>query len=108
MRPKAIIRFHDGQQGAAVTVTVRVVPRSHRNQIVDVMNDGTLKVRLTKPPIEDQANQELIKFLAKVLDVAPSQLEIVAGHTGRNKLISILSIEPGVVEQRVLEHIAQG
>ena len=47
---------------------VRVQPRAARNEIVGVQ-DAALKVRLTAPPVEGQANAALVAFLAEQLGV---------------------------------------
>jgi uncharacterized protein (TIGR00251 family) len=95
--------LHNGQKGAALAV--RVTPRASRNEIVEVLSDGTVKIRLTAPPVEGQANQALVNFLSDVLDIAPSRLEIVAGATGRDKLVSILDMEADEVHQKILTHL---
>ena len=95
--------LHDGQKGAALAI--RVTPRASKNEIVDILSDGTVKIRLTAPPIEGQANDALVKFLSKVLDVPISSLEIVAGDTGRDKLVSIKDLDAEVVHQKILENI---
>ena len=40
--------LHDGKKGAALAV--RVTPRASKNEIVDILSDGTVKVHLTAPP----------------------------------------------------------
>ena len=95
--------LHDGKRGSALAV--RVTPRSSRNQIVAVMNDGTIKVHIAAPPVDDEANQELVKFLADVLDVPKSRLEIVAGAAGRDKLISVLDMDVQTVHKRILARL---
>jgi hypothetical protein len=95
--------LHDGQKGSAVAI--RVTPRASRNEIVEILGDGTVKVRLTAPPVEGQANAALLAFLSKVLDVPPSRLEIVAGANGRDKLVSIVDLDSETVHQRILAHM---
>lgn len=95
--------LHDGQRGSALAV--RVTPRASRNQIVGVLNDGTIKVHLAADPSDDKANALLVDFLAEVLGVPKSRVEIVAGETGRDKLISVLDMDGETVHQRVLAHM---
>ncbi len=71
----------NGKSGAAITV--RVTPRSIRNEISEILDDGTIKVRLVTSKIDEKSNQTLIDFLAQVLEVKTSQLEIVAGFRER-------------------------
>lgn len=96
--------LHDGKKGAALAI--RVTPRASQNEIVEILSDGTVRIRLTAPPTEGKANQALIEFLAEVLDIAPSKIEIVAGTTGRDKLVSILDLDAETVHQRILQHLS--
>jgi uncharacterized protein (TIGR00251 family) len=57
-----------------------------------------LKVRLTAPPVEGEANRECLKFLAKVFEVPKSQLELVKGHRSRRKTILLRGLGPERVE----------
>lgn len=102
--PRRKYNLHDGKRGAALAV--RVTPRASRNQITEVLSDGTIKIHLTASPTEGQANEALIKFLANILDVAPSKIEIVAGMTGRDKLISVLDIEASDLHQLIIKNIS--
>ncbi len=96
-------RLHDGKRGAALAV--RVTPRASRTRIVGVLHDGTVKVHVAAPPVEGKANEALIKFLADILGVAKSRLEIVAGETGRDKLISVLDMDAATVHQKIIASI---
>ena len=97
------LELHDGTIGAAITV--RITPRTSRNEIHDVLDDGTVKIRLTAPPVEGKANKELIKFLSSVLDVPSSSLKILAGQTGHDKLISVVGLSSEQVQQKILKHL---
>jgi uncharacterized protein (TIGR00251 family) len=83
-----------------------VTPRARKNEIVEVLSDGTLKIRLTAPPVEGKANQALVEFLAEVLEVPRSRLEIVAGESGRDKLVSVIGLDAETVQARILRHLA--
>jgi len=95
--------LHDGKKGSALAI--RVTPRARRNEIVEIMSDGTVRIRLTAPPAEGKANEALIDFLANVLDVSKSRIEIVAGVTGRDKLVSVLDMDAEVVHQKILREL---
>jgi hypothetical protein len=95
--------LHGGQRGSALGV--RVTPRASQNQIVGVLNDSTIKVHLVCGPSDDEINVELIKYLAEVLGVPKSRVEIVAGENGRDKLVSVLDMDVETAHQRVLAHM---
>jgi len=96
-------KLHDGKKGSALAV--RVTPRASRNEIVELLDDGTLKVRIAAPPSDNEANEALIKFLADVLGVPKPRLDIVAGASGRDKLISIMDMDAETAHQRILAHV---
>ena len=97
------MRFTNGKKGAALPV--RVIPRASRNEIVEVLNDQTVKIRLIAQPAEHQTNEELISFLADVLEMPQSNFEIVAGISGRDKLVSILDVSSEDVHKKILENL---
>lgn len=96
-------RFSNGKRGVAIPI--RVTPRASRNEVVEILSDQTVKIRLKAPPVEGKANEELIKFLSKILGVPKSNLEIVAGATGRDKLVSVLDITDAEVHKKILENL---
>lgn len=96
-------QLHDGKKGAALAV--RVTPRASRNEIVELLEDGTIKVRIAAPPSDNEANETLINFLSEVLGVPKSRLDIVAGLSGRDKLISIVDMDAETAHQRILAHV---
>lgn len=95
--------LHSGQRGSALAV--RITPRASRNQIVGVLDDGTIKVYLDSDPTEDELNTELLSYLAEVLGVPKSRVEVVAGENGRDKLVSVMDMDVETAQQRVLAHI---
>ncbi|HEX2997761.1 MAG TPA: DUF167 domain-containing protein [Anaerolineales bacterium] len=96
--------LHSGKKGSALAV--RVTPRASQNEIVELMEDGTIKVRIAAPPSDNEANETLIKFMAEVLGVSKSRLDIVAGASGRDKLISIVDMDAETAHQRILAYLA--
>ncbi len=98
-------KTRSGLTGSAITV--KVFPRSNRNEISEILDDGTVKIRLTAPPIEGRANSALVTFLSEVLDIPPSRIEIVAGQSGKNKLVTITGLDAPTVQERILAHLAK-
>ncbi len=81
-------------QGDGVVLAVQVIPRAARNELAGIQGDR-FRIRLTAPPVEGAANQALVRFLADLLEVPRRDIEIVAGHGGRHKLVKVsgLSVE---------------
>jgi hypothetical protein len=71
-----------------LTVYVRVQPRASRNQLEGVVEDR-LRVRLTAPPLEGEANKACAAFLADVLGVPKSKVTLVAGQKSREKAFMV-------------------
>ena len=67
---------------------IKVEPRSSRAGVVGQYGDA-LKVKLTSPPVEGKANKELIEVLAKHFGVHKRNIEIIAGHSSKNKLVKL-------------------
>jgi uncharacterized protein len=83
MADKNVDPSHDG------IIKVKLTPRASKNEITGIMDDGTIKIRLTAPPVDGKANQALLVFLADVLTLASSKIRIISGQTSHTKLISV-------------------
>ena len=68
-------------------IMVRVVPRASRLEVKNV--NGILKVYLTRPAADQQANIQLIDVLAKHFKTKKYRIVIVQGLNSRNKVIRI-------------------
>src|SRR5512145_2907763 len=95
--------LHDGKKGAALAV--RVTPRASRNEIAEVLDDGTIKVRIAAQPADDESNAALLDFLSEILGVPRTRLDIVAGLTGRDKLVSVVDMDAETAHQRIVAHL---
>ena len=71
-----------------VQLKIRVQPRAAKNQVVGWLEDA-LKVRLTAPPVDGEANAALQRFLADYFGIPRSEVELIAGATGRIKMIRL-------------------
>lgn len=98
-------RLHDGKKGAALTI--RVTPRARKSEIGGVLADGTLRIRVQQPPVEGKANRALIEFLADLLGVSKSRVEIVAGERGLDKIVSITDMTAAAVQARIEERMGE-
>jgi uncharacterized protein (TIGR00251 family) len=92
------------EHSRGILFKVLIQPRSSKNMIVGLHGDS-LKLKLTAPPVDGAANKMCVKFLAKLLAVSPSSLEIIGGHGSRTKKILLKSEQtpPSVEESRHLE-----
>ena len=95
--------FQIRESADGLSFTIFVQPRASKNQVAGVHGDA-LKIRLTAPPVEGKANKMCTAFLARVLGVSKSAVEIVSGHTGRTKKVKIAcgGQEQSVLRKRLL------
>jgi uncharacterized protein len=84
----------------AVRIEVRAKPRASKTRIVGV-REGALEIALAAPPVDGEANAELIAALARVLGVPKSRVTIVRGASGRNKLVSVDGVGAADVRARI-------
>lgn len=73
-------------------ITVKVTPRASRNEIIK-MPDGSYKVKLTAAPVDGRANEQLIELLGDEWPISKSQIRIVKGKKGRQKIIEVVKIK---------------
>ena len=86
------------EHGAAIAV--HLTSRTNKDKIVGIQ-DEIVEISLTVPPTDKNANKALVKFLAKQLCVKTSTIEIVAGQSGPQKLVSIIGLSPQEVTHRL-------
>lgn len=83
-----------------LALTVRLTPKGGRDAIegIEQMADGrsVLKVRVRAAPSEGEANDALVRLMAKALGVAPRQVALVAGATARIKRLEIAGAGPAL------------
>src|SRR5438309_11602199 len=86
--------------GPHVTLSLRVQPRASRNAVVGWTGD-TLNIRLTAPPVEGAANTACLTFLADLLDLPQSHIEILKGTRSRTKVVQITGLSQEEVYARL-------
>lgn len=89
----------DGPDGAVIDV--KVIPRAGRTELAGTRHEALL-IRLAAPPVEGAANEELLAFLARLLDLPKRNIILVAGERSRHKKIKVI----GTTAARVREKIA--
>jgi uncharacterized protein (TIGR00251 family) len=90
--------IHFTEKDGAVTFSVRVVPRASKSEIAGEI-DGSLKVRISSPPVDGAANEEVVRLLAKLLNVSRSSVSIVSGHTSKTKRVRVIGVTPEQLQQ---------
>jgi uncharacterized protein YggU (UPF0235/DUF167 family) len=85
---------------ASVRFAVRLTPRAGVDRVDGVSDDGVLQARVAAPAVGGAANSSLVRLLADELDVARSAVQMVAGATGRHKLVVVDGVAPQEVADR--------
>jgi uncharacterized protein len=79
---------HDG-----LILTVRLTPKGGRDAIdgIEAAADGrpVLRVRVRAAPSEGEANDALVRLIARAVGVAPRAVNLITGHTARLKRLKI-------------------
>src|SRR2546425_2155560 len=83
-----------------VTISIRVQPRASRNAVVGWTGDS-LNIRLMAPPVEGAANTACLKFLADLIDLPQSHIEILKGAHSRDKVLRIIGLTQDEVYARL-------
>jgi uncharacterized protein (TIGR00251 family) len=78
-------------QGYFLRLTV--VPGARRTEVVGLYGDR-LKVRVAAAPEKGAANQELIAFLARKLQVPKNSIRLTQGAQSRSKVVEVLDLDP--------------
>jgi uncharacterized protein (TIGR00251 family) len=70
-------------------IYIKVSPRSSKNEVIKI-SEGEYKVKLTATPVDNKANDMLIRILADYFNLPKSSLKIIGGKTAKIKIIEIL------------------
>jgi uncharacterized protein len=73
-------------------INIRVVPRSSKVTI-EALGQDLYKIKLTSPPVDGEANKQLVRVLAGKLSVPSNRIEIISGATSRNKRVKIIGLK---------------
>lgn len=88
------------ETAVGIVLTLKVIPRSSVNAVAGVQADA-LKLKITAPPVDSAANAEVVRFLAQVLDVPRSAVQLLRGATSRHKQVQVVGLSGSQVLQRL-------
>jgi uncharacterized protein (TIGR00251 family) len=63
--------------------------------------DGVLRVRVTAPPVDGEANAAVARLLARALRVAPSTVAVIRGGRSRDKHVRITGLSEAELRRRL-------
>ncbi len=84
------------QEAHHALLYIKVTPNSSRTKIsgkmVDEKDQEYLRINVAAVCEDNKANEELIKFLAKLLKISKNKFEIIRGETSRVKVVRALGV----------------
>ncbi len=81
-------------------ITLHVQPRASKTEVAGLHGDA-IKLRVAAPPVEGAANEEVRRFLAKLLGVGVSAVAVVHGEAGRRKTVEVEGVSAAEARVRL-------
>jgi uncharacterized protein (TIGR00251 family) len=88
------------EKQSGCTFEVHLKPRAKRDGIV-MGESGVLEISVTSPPVDDRANEHLVKLLSKRLSIPRSSIRIIKGGHSRNKVVALDGLTDTEVKNRI-------
>lgn len=95
------------QTGLFALFSVHLQPNASRDQLVELREDGMVKIKIKAPAVEGKANRALIQYLHDILNVPVSRIQIIRGELSRDKVIRIDGMDADQLNKH-LELILKG
>ena len=92
---------------AKATLKIKVAPGSRKSEFVGWHGDE-LKIRVKAPPEKGKANAEVIKLLAKAMDLPNDQIDISSGHASQRKTVVFAGIDQTLLAKKINQIIDSG
>lgn len=87
------------------SLAIKLQPGASADRIdgwdTDPSGRAVLKIRLRARPIEGQANDALVRFLAKALDLPKSAVTLARGSQSRLKMVEIAGLDDTALRVRL-------
>jgi len=83
-----------------VTLAIKLQPRASKNEI-GAARGAALRIKVTAPPVDAAANEALLRLLADTFDCPRSKIELIRGHTSRQKVVNIYGLNTNGVLTRL-------
>ena len=82
-------------------LTIRVQPRASSDGVLGFLEDGTLRMRVTAPPVDGAANVAVCKVLSKALGIRRAAVKVTHGKTALRKIVQITGLSEAEVRERL-------
>ena len=81
-------------------VELAVTPRAAADR-VGPYRDGLLRVRVTRPPADGEANRAVLRLVSRALGVPVSRIALAAGERARRKRVTVEGIDAAELGRRL-------
>ena len=88
------------ERDGALHLRVHVKPRASKSRVLGA-REGALDVAVAAPPVDGEANTELLRTLSKQLGLGRRAVRIVSGATGRSKRVSVEGLAAAELRERL-------
>ncbi|ORX69630.1 DUF167-domain-containing protein [Linderina pennispora] len=78
------------ERNGKLLLSLFIKPGAQSSAITSIDSDA-VHARIAAPPRDGEANKEVIVFVAKLLKVPKSSIDLVSGHKSRNKVVQLPS-----------------
>lgn len=83
-----------------VMLSIHACPRAAQDAVQGLHGDA-VKIRLRSPPVDGKANEALIAFLSRLLDVPARNLTLVSGQSSRAKRVAVAGVTEAAVRAKL-------
>ncbi len=90
------------QTQTGIVISIKLIPNSSYNKIIDY-TDEYIRIKISSPPVENKANNELISFLSNNLSVNKSKIKIINGE--KSKLKKVLIEDKNIQKEDIMKKI---
>lgn len=81
-------------------IELTVSPGAARSELAGRYGDGW-RARVAAPPERGRANRALVELLSDALGLRKDQVTVVAGHTGRRKVVEVEGLTAAEIDRRL-------
>jgi uncharacterized protein (TIGR00251 family) len=100
LSPDAVSGLELTQTLVGTRLRLRVKPGSRKVGILGV-HGGALKLGVAAPPERGKANRAVVKLLARILDLATTDVQLVTGQSSQDKTVFV-PLATGEVTARLI------
>jgi len=84
----------------SVIITLKIRPSYPKAKIL--ITDYSIELHVKEPPVKNKANQAILKFLSKVLEIPSNSIQLVQGQKSRTKIVAVEGLLPQQVYEKLI------